>query len=253
MKDALSFLDLYKQNSKLSIRLNTPTFGGLSPEILDSYGLTHRKPNYFLLFMLDGITQDGVDLQQFQVKGNELLFILPHQIHQLPLSKQGIDYYKLSFDESCLSLLPKQFSFFINPLNNPKIPFSAAAALRLKFILAIMLELLSSMDTDPAIILGYLNCLLTEINAAYFSNEKNPSDNNLSKFVEFKLLVEGTFIDHPTVKDIAEELAIGISSLYSIVKHYSGVSPKEFINNRLMLEARRRLYYSESTSIKELA
>ncbi|MEJ0057659.1 MAG: helix-turn-helix domain-containing protein [Bacteroidota bacterium] len=41
--------------------------------------------------------------------------------------------------------------------------------------------------------------------------------------------------------------------MYSIVKHYSGLSPKEFITNRLMLEAKRRLYYSEDPSIKELA
>src|SRR3954451_6317796 len=110
MKDTATFLNSFKQNDKLSIRLTSPWFGTLPSAVLESYGLTHRKPNYFLLFMLDGITQHGVDLQQFTVKNNELLFILPHQIHQLPLSKQGVDYYKLSFDESCLSLLPKQFS-----------------------------------------------------------------------------------------------------------------------------------------------
>jgi AraC family transcriptional activator of pobA len=253
MKDTATFLSLFKQNHQLSIRLTSPWFGALPAEVLESYGLTHRKPNYFLLFMLDGITQHGVDLQQFEVKNNELLFILPHQIHQLPVSKQGLDYYKLSFDENCLSLLPKPFAFLINPLNNQKISFSLSAAWRLKAIFELLLQLLSSMDTDPILVLVYLNCLLTEINTAYFSTEKNPSDHQLSKFIDFKLLVENNFINHPAVGDIAEELALGMSSLYRIVKHYCGLSPKEFIINRLMLEARRRLYYGESSSIKELA
>jgi AraC-like DNA-binding protein len=246
-------LSLHKQNNKLPILLVSPSFGQLPPEILRSYGLTHRKEHYFLIFMLDGITHHGVDLQQFAVKNNELLFILPHQIHQLPPTKQGTHYYKLGFDEHCLSLLPKQFSFLVNPFNAQKIKFTASAAARLKSIFAILQELLGKMDTDPELILAHLNSLLTEINAAYFSSGKNPVDDKLSKYIRFKLYVENNLTHHPTIISIAEELALNPNSLYSMVKHYSGLSPKEFINKRLILEAKRRLYYSESSSIKELA
>ncbi|MBS1661468.1 MAG: AraC family transcriptional regulator, partial [Bacteroidetes bacterium] len=41
--------------------------------------------------------------------------------------------------------------------------------------------------------------------------------------------------------------------LYQIVKHHSGLSPKEFITNRLMVEARRRMCYGERSSVKQLA
>jgi AraC-like DNA-binding protein len=54
------------------------------------------------------------------------------------------------------------------------------------------------------------------------------------------------------VTKIAKELAISTNGLYQIVKEFSGVSPKEFITNRLMLEAQRKLHYSEYTT-KELA
>lgn len=247
------FLDLYKQNDKLSIRLSTPEFGRLPPGIVESYGLTHSKPNFFLLFMVEGATRHGVDLRQFDVNDNELLFILPNQIHALPLSKQGTDYYKLSFDEHCLSLLPKPFPFLINPLNNQKIHFDLPVAARLKAIFGILPGLLSRMDTSPMLILVYLNCLLAEIDAAYFSAEKNPSGGRLSKFIDFKTFVEDNFTDHPEVKDIAGKLTLSESGLYNLVQHYSGCSPKAFITNRLMLEAKRRLYYSETRSIKELA
>jgi AraC-like DNA-binding protein len=253
MQSIESFLNVYKQNDKLSIRIISPTFGHVPPEIGNIYGPTHRKPHYFLLFMIEGLAHHGVDLQQFDIKNNELLFIVPHQIHHLPTTEQGINYFKLGFNENCLSLLPKQYPFLINPFNNQKIQFSSSAAERLKSIFEILQQLLSVMDTSPDLILAHLNSLLTEINAAYFFNDKNPADDKLSRFISFKHLIENNLTDHQPVKSIAEKLALNTNSLYNIVKHYSGLSPKEFITNRLILEAKRRLYYAESSSIKELA
>lgn len=253
MSNIESFFHLFKQNYKLPIRLISPTFGHLPAEIANVYSLTQRKTYYFFFFMLDGVAQHGVDLQQFDIKNNELLFILPHQIHRLPSTKQGSDYYKLGFDDDCLSLLPKQYPFLINPFNRQKIQFTSSVAARLKSIFETLLGLLSEMDTDPELILAHLNSLLTEINAAYFSTDKNPADEKLSQYIRFKLFVENNLADHPTIIDIAEKLALNTNSLYNIVKHYSGLSPKEFITNRLILEAKRRLCYSESSSIKELA
>lgn len=248
-----SLLNDITQNDKLPIRLVSPGFGHLPPEEMKNYGYTHRRAYYFFLFMVDGCTRHCVDLQQFDISANELLIVLPHQVHELPDAQHGSDYYKIGFDESCLSLLPKQYPFLVNPLNIQKVAFQPPAAARLKSIFGILLGLLSVKTTDPELILAYLNSLLTEINTAYFSSDLNPADNRLSKYIDFKLFVENNLTDHPTIKDIAEELAINTNSLYSIVKHYSGLSPKEFITNRLILEARRRLYYNEDSSIKELA
>lgn len=248
-----SLLDDIKQNDKLPIRLVSPGFGHLSSDEVFKQGHTHRKAYYFFLFMVDGCTQHRVDLQQFDIHTNELLIVLPHQMHELPKSKHGSDYFKIGFDESCLSLLPKQYPFLVNPLNTQKVAFSPAAAARLKSIFEMLLELLSVMNTDPELILAHLNSLLTEINAAYFNADRLPADEKLSKYIDFKVFVENNLTDHPTIREIAEKLAINTNSLYSIVKQYSGLSPKEFMINRLILEARRRLYYGENTSVKTLA
>ncbi len=255
MKNKDQFPDHFRQNEKLPIRIVSPGFGHLSSGIAGDYNLMQRKPYYFFLFMLEGSTRHGVDLEQFDIGGNELLFVLPHQVHKLPATNHnhGTDYFKIGFDEHCLSLLPKQFPFLINPLNMQKIRFTPSAAIRLKAIFELLLGLLSSMDTNSELILAHLNSLLTEINTAYFIADKSPADGKLSKYIGFKIFVENNLTDHPTITDIAAELALNTNSLYHIVKYYSGLSPKEFITNRLILEARRRLYYAESTSIKELA
>jgi len=253
MEHMSSFLNRYKQNEKLPIRIASPAFGQPSADMVNEYGLTHRTAFYCFLFMIDGSTLHSVDLRQFEVTNNELLFILPHQMLELPDTKHGSDYFKICFDDNCLGLLPKQYPFLIDPLNNQKIKFSTTAAARLKSTFGILLGLLSIMDTDPELILAHLNSLLTEINTAYFAADKNPADSKLSRYIAFKVFVEKNLTDHLVVSDIAEKLGINPNGLYQIVKHYSGLSPKEFIINRLILEARRRLYYTETSSIKELA
>jgi AraC family transcriptional activator of pobA len=253
MRNIDGLLDEFSQNDKLPIRIVSPEFGHLSPEIAGQYDLTHRKPYYFFMLMLKGSSQHEVDLRRLDVRENELLFILPHQVHQMPAAGHGGDYFKLGFDEECISRLPRQYPFLINPLNQQKVRFSTAASGRLKAIFDILLNLLSTRDTDPELILAHLNSLLAEINAAYFVTDKNPADERLSKYIGFRLFVENNLTDHPSIKAIAEELALNTNSLYQLVKHYSGLSPKEFITNRLILEARRRLYHTESSSVKELA
>jgi len=248
-----TLLHTIKQNHKLPIRLVSPGFGRMTPDEISKFGYTHRRTHYFFLFMVDGSSQHRIDLQPFDINTNDLLLVLPNQLHELPRTKHGTDYFKIGFDDSCLALLPKQYPFLVNPLNTSKITFTPAAADRLKSIFSILLELLSTMSTDPELILAYLNCLLTEINDTYFLAGPMPADDHLSKYIGFKLFVENNLTDHPTIRQIAEELAINTNSLYSIVKQYSGLSPKEFMINRLILEARRRLYYGEKTSIKELA
>jgi AraC family transcriptional activator of pobA len=252
MKSSEPLLNLDRQNDKLSIRIISPTFGHLPLETTRRYGLTHRKTYYFLFFMVDGVTQHGIDLEQFNVSTNELLFVLPHQIHDLPARNHGNDYFKLGFDENCLALLPKQYLFLTNPFNKQTITFNPSVAVRTKAIFGILLDLLSTKDTKPELILAHLNSLLTEINAAYFSSDKNPSDDKLSKYIAFKMFVEDNLTEQLTIDGIAKKLALNTNSLYAIVKRYSGLSPKEFITNRLILEAKRRIYYAES-SIKELA
>jgi AraC family transcriptional activator of pobA len=100
-----------------------------------------------------------VDLQEFEVTNNELLFILPHQIHQLPAAHHSTNYFKVSFDENCLSLLAKQYAFWVNPPNNQKVTS----------VFKSLLNLWQTMDTDPELILAYLNSLMGEINAVYLA------------------------------------------------------------------------------------
>jgi AraC family transcriptional activator of pobA len=120
MQSIESFFNLHRQNSKLDIRLISPDFGHLPAHLTDQYGLTHRKPYYFFIFMMAGVAHHGVDLREFDVQINEMLFILPHQIHELPATKQGTGYFKLGFDEKLFLGFAKTISFSDQPSKQPE-------------------------------------------------------------------------------------------------------------------------------------
>lgn len=253
MRRTESLLRDFSQNTRLPIRLVAPDFGHLAPEAAAPYGLPHRLSYYFFLFLWEGSTTVGIDLETYAVGPHELVFSLPHQIRQLPATPPGRAYYKLGLQEDCLARLPRSYPFLLNPLNQPKIQFGPAAASRVRAVFELLTGLLRTPDTNPELILAQLNSLLTEINVAYFAATEQPADDRLARYLRFRLFVEDNLTAHPTIGRIAAELALSTDGLYQLVKHYAGLSPKEFVTNRLMLEARRRLYYREQTSVKELA
>ena len=82
MQSRETFPGHYRQHEQLPLRLVSPAFGHLAPEQAGQNPARHRTPYYFLLFMVDGQTQHGADLQPFDIQNNELFFVLPHQLHQ---------------------------------------------------------------------------------------------------------------------------------------------------------------------------
>lgn len=244
------------QNEKLSIKLVSNESPYHSAEIQQKLLQPRRLTSYFVVFIDSGSITYNLDLQDITLTDGQLLFAMPNQVFTPPTKTADLTYFKVIFDENTLALLPQQFPFLVNPLNSQTIVFDDAARGRVKKVFEILNQILhlDKDRTDTEILLAYLNSLLAELNSAYFKDkEPNPILNtNLSKFIEFKLMVETHLTEQPSVNTIAEKMALSTNSLYRIVKEYSGVSPKDFFTNRLMIEAQRKLHYS-SLSVKELA
>ncbi len=255
MQEEKGILDIAKQHDKLRIRVGSNENHFVPAEILTKAIHPHRLTFYFFVFIDSGSLTYGVDLQEFIISDGHLLFALPNQIFKPPSKTGKLEYYKLGFDENTLALLPQQFPFLVNPLNQQTINFDHTAKLRVKKVFEILNQILytNKQQTDTEIILAYLNTLLTELNSAYFKNTQqgNLSNPKLSKYIEFKLAVEKNLTEQHSIISIAEKLTLTSNSLYGIVKEFAGISPKEFIINRLMTEAQRKLHYSK-ISVKEL-
>ncbi len=257
MQDTKGLLDQIKQHGKLAIRVNSNSNNNLPEEVMKMLIQPHRKANYFFVYIEKGSLTHKVDLYDLTITNGQLFFVLPNQIHSVISKKNDdIECFKMSFDQNCLSLLPKQFSFLINPLNSQIISFESDSRQRVKVLFEMLNKILNSENEqkDAEIILAHLNSILTELNNAYFKSvaKEKPEHNKLSKYIEFKIAVETHLTEQHSIHTIADNLSVTTNNLYNIVKEFSGVSPKEFITNRLILEAQRKLFYSV-TSVKELA
>jgi len=255
MQDRNEKFDSLK-NDKLSIKIISNSNPYLSDDIQQKLLQPRRLTSYFIVLIDTGSITYNLDLRDITLTDGQLLFAMPNQVFIPPTKTAGLKYFKVLFDENTLALLPQQFPFLVNPLNAQTIIFDNATRERVRKVFEILNQMLQTGEhpTDTEIILAYLNSLLTDLNSAYFKNTEpvNILNNNLSKFIEFKLMVETHLTEQPSVNAIAEKLALTTNSLYRIVKEYSGVSPKDFFTNRLMIEAQRKLQYAP-LSVKELA
>lgn len=244
------------QNDKLSVKIVSNNNPYISVDIQQKLLQPRRLTSYFIVLINSGSITYNLDLQDITLADGHLLFAMPNQVFTPPSKTANLEYLKVLFDENTLALLPQQFPFLVNPLNSQTIIFDNATRERVRKVFEILNQILNADKdaTDTEVILAYLNLLLAELNSAYFKNKEpiNILNTNLSKFNEFKLVVETHLTEQPSVNTIADKLALTTNSLYRIVKEYSGVSPKDFFTNRLMIEAQRKLLYSP-LSVKELA
>ena len=255
MRDRNEKSDIIKED-KLNLKIVSNKNPYPSSDIQQKRLQPRRLASYFILLIDSGSITYNLDLQDITLTDGHLLFAMPNQVFIPPPKTDNLKYFKVLFDENTLALLPQQFPFLIDPLNSQTIIFDDTARERVKKVFEILNQILhiDKQPTDTEITLAYLNALLTELNSAYFKNTAptNILDTNLSKFTEFKLMVETHLTKQPSVNAIAEKLSLSTNSLYRIVKEYSGVSPKDFFTNRLMIEAQRKLQYA-NLSVKELA
>lgn len=257
MEETKGLLEKIRHHDKVCIALNEHCAIPLPDDVMEILLKPHRLTYYYFQYIERGTATFKADLQEFTVNDGELAFGLPNQIFtKLPYDK-NMRQYALSFDEHTLTLLPGHYPFLVNPFNVNTLSFDKEGQQRVKNLLAGLFQLLHSPGKQKKadVILAHLHTLLTEFNSAYFEQYQRQeivSGPKLSKYIAFKLAVETNLTEQHDVQHIAEELALNASTLYSIVKEYAGVSPKEWIINRLMMEAQRRLQYS-SVSVKELA
>lgn len=256
MQETKGLLDKIKHHDKLSMTVNENCKIDLPDDILEKLLKPHKLAYYCFVFLDQGTETYKVDLQDITISDSQMIFGLPNQIFLNPSKSNHSLNYKAAFDENILALLPNSFPFLLNPLNTNTITFTPDAKERVKSVFSNLFQLLhaSVKPKKTEIILAHLNTLLTEFNSAYFgqSNRDSLPNPKLSKYIAFKLAVETHLTEQHDVHTIADKLAMTTSSLYGVVKEFSGVSPKEWMTNRLMLEAQRKLQYS-TLSVKELA
>ncbi len=230
-------------------------------ETLDKY-ITDNKPHVLSYYDITLITKGSgffyIDEHRLKIKSQTIFFSSPMQVRKWEFEKvpqglvlifeeeflgsffndaefvQHLAYFNTFSQQPTLSLFSSDFSYFETLLKNTE------------------REILTQQEKDNHILRALLYQALCWLNRLYIKSNLVPEPLSDKYTFEFRKLVNLHFKEQHSVNFYAEELNITAGHLNELVKHHLGISAKEFIQNRVFLEAKRLLLYS-SLTVSEIA
>lgn len=217
----------------------------------------HRKDYYFMAFVRAGNARHWIDMTPYVIKPDTFYFTVPQQINlkeeAAPMSGMTLSFTEefLASDESgSLKKLP----IIQNLLNGHELQLSSADVL---FIEDILEKIHAEYDVKHMMqhnmLLAYMKVLLIYLSRLYMQQfttaEPGPDRLLLQNYLG---KIDQRYTELHEVTDYAALLNISAGHLSELVKEQSGKSAITHIHDRLILEAKRLLFYTDH-SVKEIA
>lgn len=217
----------------------------------------HRKDYYLFVFVKQGDSRHWVDMKPYVLKDNTLYFTTPHQVH-LKEEPKPVWGTSISFTREFMTLQQNEhlhkLPIILNPHNGHELMLSQMDAAFLEDILdKLYTEYCNPGQWQQRMLCAYLHVMLTYLSRLYteqFTDHATTSGRLLLKRYQEK--VEELFQQLHEVGDYAALLNISAGHLSEVVKAQSGKPAIAHIHDRIILEARRLLFHTES-SVKEIA
>ena len=216
----------------------------------------HRDDHYIFMVVEKGWSRMMVDFQQYEFRANTIYFVLPGQVHDFQgVADDGIGWY-LAIEPG---LVPDLFRAVLeDPLLHHRplaMDGGAIGPMTQCLMLAHTLRRQQESVYSRQCIFSLLGSFVGLV-ADCYAGRPVAADGNLSRpkmiTLEFRQLVTQRFKTMKSPADYAEAMHLSLSYLNEIVKETTGFPVSYWIQQEVMLEARRLLYYSQC-SVKEIA
>jgi AraC family transcriptional activator of pobA len=220
----------------------------------------HRHTYYEILFIEEGQGFHEIDFHSYPILGAGIHFLMPGQVHLLNFTSSCTGYI-VAFSEDfyafynpvapSLSKLP----FFQNTNRQPVISLNATERHYFHNMLENMATDHLLDQVEQSITGAYLGLLLQKCTLICQREQyiHGPKSVALPELVgRFQELVEKNFREIHEVQQYATKLNVSPDYLSKIVKKYLATSSQEYILDKLLLEAKRLLVFTNLSS-KEIA
>lgn len=219
----------------------------------------HRHDYYTVLWSFTATGTHFIDFKEYPLEPGHIFFISPGQVHQVITdpSPTGIvilftrDFLQYNgIRETFITHL----KLFRDCNDNAPLPLSEAQATKLRVFVESMLAAYGSDQEFKYDTLGaYLRLFLIECNNTCSLDPPHTQQLQAGQQLlhEFKEMVEREYKGWHKVGEYAEALSITPSYLNNVVKSFLGKTAKEYILERLLLEAKRLVIFS-SLSAKQI-
>lgn len=209
----------------------------------------HRDDHYIFIFQERGDTRMMIDFKEMEAHGSGVLCILPGQVHY-GISMNDAAVWFLAVDGS---LIHEQFRTLFEERIVP-VNISAVAAARLGSCFSVLAGL--HQEQDQYLVMRSMVDVVIGLFAGIFSTIEESADDAHSRTTiitrQFKGLLKSSFREMKRPSAYAEALNISPSYLNEAVKLTTGLPVSHWIQEEVIMEAKRLLFYTDNT-IKQIA
>jgi AraC family transcriptional activator of pobA len=220
----------------------------------------HTHNYYTVIWPVNATGKHIIDFKEYPILPNHIFFVSPGQVHQIISNRKPMGYVILFSPEfleknSIRNEFIADLKLFQKSDETPPLPISDKMASTLRLFAEQMLTAFHSHnDMFLETIGAYLKLFLIECNGhCSLSPGTNLQNIEVSKVLvkNFKALVEKNFTKKHQVKYYAESLNITPNYLNEVIKTAMNIPAKDFLQNRLILEAKRMVVFT-GKSAKEI-
>lgn len=211
----------------------------------------HRH-NYFELLYFSKVTDYTthiIDFQPIEVKTNDLILLTPNQVHAF--DKKAVSGYAFQFSKDYfIDLLGAShpFSFSIDPF---VFQINKQSLAHIKSLIKLVVEEQDNARRDE-LLRHYLKALFIHISELTFVRTKYANQAEKDIVDSVFQMVDTHFREEKQLAFYSNHLQINQRTINALLVKHTGVTLKQFIYNRTILEAQRMLYTNELL-IKEIA
>lgn len=245
--------DITKYSFKDTFSLSTITF-----EKACTIDHSIQQNAYSIYWIQEGKGTYNIDFEQYKFDDNVLFFLSPGQVFTVD-NEYIKTAHKLTFkrDFYCIQTHDTEVAcngiLFNNIYETPFVKPCEKDTKKLSFILDSLVEEFQQKETAQYDMLqAYLKQFIIQAVRVKKENHIIKEDTETRLFKDFSLLVEQNFRKMHSVTDYANRLGLSPKSISKHFQKLGAKTPSEFIKNRILLEAKRLLLYTDKT-VKEIA
>ncbi len=215
---------------------------------------------YEILFLTKGKGVFRLDEEKIKFKRGTILLLPPNKWRQWAVVNQSFDGYFLIFEEEFIhkffndALFLYRFHYFYNRATPSFVQADDVNFLEMVTKLKeIQIELKGLRNDSSHLLRSLLYYLLIKINRIYEQRFKLKEDHLQDVLaLRFRKQLEKNIVSEQKVSYYADQLQVSRSHLNKTLKRYYGKSCSEIIKERLVLEIKKALMFSDK-SISEIA
>jgi AraC family transcriptional activator of pobA len=220
----------------------------------------HRHDFYTILLVADAKGKHIIDFNTYTLTSNQVFFISPGQVHQVIEDKKSTGFamvFSLNFllENNIDRSFIEDLNLFYNYGQSPPLAINIEQQDKLAGFCEEIFQIYQSDQLYKHASIGaYLKLFLIYCNSLCSSLDTAPHEqeagNTLLK--KFRNLVDEKYKLWHGTSDYAAQLNISPDHLNRTIKTFLGKTAKEFVQTRIVIAAKRLLFFSELTT-KEIA